>query len=114
MRYAFSCVRLVSIGLVIGAMCVISNEHAHAAIPGYEIKSVTYTVSAGNLSGTSVFCTTGKKVLGGGFDIQGAGMAQSYATRSQPAGTQNGWDVNVRNNGTGPVQVKLFAICATP
>jgi hypothetical protein len=83
------------------------------AIPGYEIRSVTITVAAGNHTGSTAFCTPGKKVLGGGFDIQGAGPLQpNYATRSQPAGTQNGWDVNVRNNGTGPVHVTIWAVCA--
>jgi hypothetical protein len=54
-------------------------------------------------------------VLGGGFDIQGSGPnAPNYATRSQPAQTQNGWDVNVRNNGTTAVQVKIIAVCASP
>jgi hypothetical protein len=98
---------IIALGFSIGAI-----GQAHA-IPGYEVKSVTIPVAAGNLTGSTVFCSPGKKVPGGGFDIQGAGPLQPYyATRSQPAGTQNGWDVNVRNNGTGPVQVKIWAICA--
>ncbi|MHB8268335.1 hypothetical protein [Bradyrhizobium sp.] len=83
------------------------------AIPGYEFRTVTITVAAGNHIGSTVFCTQGKKVLGGGFDIQGAGPLQpNYATRSHPASGQDGWNVNVRNNGPSPVHVQISAICA--
>ena len=72
-------------------------------------------VPAGAVAQVSVSCPTGKKVLGGGFDIETPDDVKIFA--SEPSDghgnlIDNGWNVGVHNAGTVTRQVTVSAICA--
>lgn len=48
--------RLIGTSLAIIAVAAVSIVQAQAAETGYEIKSTTFNVAAGNHTGSSVFC----------------------------------------------------------
>jgi hypothetical protein len=95
----------------------ISGHAPSLGIPGYEVlSSAVITVPGGSLVGSTQFCSQGKRITGGGFDIQSpsGGKPDAFATRSAPAQNQNGWNTNVHNKGPAPVTVQIYAVCASP
>jgi hypothetical protein len=62
-----------------------------------------------------VKCSAGKKVLGGGFDIETPTFVKVFSSEaSDGAGNfiSNGWNVMATNTDTNPRQVTVSAICA--
>lgn len=85
-------------------------------ITGHEIMQNRVTVPAGAVAKIKVVCPSGKKVLGGGFDIETPDDVRVYAsdpTDGQGNIVNNGWRVMVRNEGVAARQTTAIAICAT-
>jgi hypothetical protein len=86
------------------------------AVSGYEEKTHQVFVSAGAVANVSVSCSTGKKVLGGGFDIETPDDVKVFSSEpSDGSGNviDNGWNVFVHNTGSVTRQVTVTAICAS-
>ena len=83
---------------------------------GYEIVVHQEFVPASSTKDVHVECTSGKKVLGGGFDIETPNFVKVFSSEpSDGAGNliDHGWNVFVEN--TDPVnarQTTVSAICA--
>jgi hypothetical protein len=92
---------------------VIASSNASAEVAGWE--RIQYSWDApggGNYSSGAAYCTSGKKVLGGGWgqtdNAYGLVVAESH-----PTGSGSGWNIRVKG-GTETVQMATYAICATP
>lgn len=102
---------LASAGL---ATVVLSAPTASADVTGWEKVTVTDTVPA-NGGGTwnqAAYCTSGKKVMGGGWAADGPFPAGFQVVKDQPTGFSTGWNVNFVTGDT-TVGVQIYAICAT-
>ena len=85
-------------------------------VTGHEIVQNRAVVPAGAVAKVKVVCPSGKKVLGGGFNIETPDDVRVYAsdpTDGQGNIVNNGWRVMVRNEGTAARQTTAIAICAT-
>jgi hypothetical protein len=86
-------------------------------VSGYEEKTHQVFVSVGAFANVSVSCSAGKKVLGGGFDIETPDDVKVFASEPSDGNgnlIDNGWNVGVHNAGSvGPRQVTVTAICAS-
>src|SRR5690348_10421071 len=85
------------------------------AITGHEIVQNRVAVPAGAVAKVRAVCPSGKKVLGGGFDMEIPQDLKVYA--SDPGDRQgnivnDGWRVMVRNEGTTARQATAIAVCA--
>lgn len=71
-------------------------------------------VSPGATTNVTVMCPAGKKVLGGGFDIETPDDLKVFASEPALNGTLiNGWNVFVHNVSTvNTRQTTVSAICA--
>lgn len=86
-----------------------------SGLSGYEQKSNKVVLAAGATVQVSVKCSAGKKVLGGGFDIETPTFVKVFSSEaSDGAGNfiNNGWNVMATNTDTNPRQVTVSAICA--
>lgn len=84
-------------------------------ISGYEQKSQQVFVTAGAVATVSARCSAGKKVLGGGFNIETPTDVKVFATEpSDGAGNYvtDRWSAIVQNTGSVTRQVTVNAICA--
>lgn len=96
------------------AVCV-AGMAAGCGITGHEIVQNRVVVAAGSTANVTVSCPAGKKVLGGGFNIETPDDVKVFA--SDPSDGQGnlistGWHVMVRNAGTAGRQTTAIAICA--
>jgi len=91
-----------------------------SAAPGYEIALKQFSMQSNTTKADSVFCATGKEVLGGGFeghsgDIQEARLYADYP-RIDASVTPHryGWEVKIRYSTTSgqPLTGAVFATCA--
>ena len=104
--------RSIALALAIALSIVISG----CVATGHEIVQNRVVVPAGAVAKVRAVCPSGKKVFGGGFDIEVPEDVRVYA--SDPGDSQgnivnNGWRVMVRNEGTTPRQATAIAVCAT-
>src|SRR5262249_24273493 len=86
-----------------------------AGISGYEEKTQQVFVPVGAFMTISVSCPAGKKVLGGGFDIETPDDVKVFSSEPSSYGNviDSGWRVIAQNDGrVGPRQVTAIAICA--
>ena len=60
----------------------------------------------------SVPCSTGKKVIGGGFDLTQDDFLELRIIKSVPSLDGTGWEVTVRSLGDFPVVFGAYAVCA--
>ncbi len=72
-------------------------------------------IAAGAGANVSVSCSAGKKVLGGGYDIETPDDVKVFS--SEPTDghgniVNNKWNVMVHNEGSVTRQVTVTAICA--
>jgi hypothetical protein len=84
-------------------------------ISGYEEKTHQVFVSAGAFTNVSVTCSAGKKVFGGGFDIETPDDVKVFSSEPTDGSgniIDNGWNVFVHNAGTVTRQVTVSAVCA--
>ncbi len=84
-------------------------------ISGYEIVAHQEFLTPGTFANVHVECPSGKKVLGGGFDIETPADVKVFA--SEPSDGQgnfidHGWTVTVQNLGTSVRQTTVSAVCA--
>jgi hypothetical protein len=85
-------------------------------ISGYEEKTHQVFVSAGAFTNVSVSCSAGKKVFGGGFDIETPDDVKVFSSEPTDGSgniIDNGWNAFVHNAGTVTRQVTVIAVCAT-
>jgi hypothetical protein len=85
-------------------------------LAGYEEKTHQVFVSAGAFVDVFVSCSAGKKVFGGGFDIETPEDVSVFSSEpSDGSGNivDNRWNVSVQNTGSVTRQVTVTAICAS-
>ena len=85
------------------------------AISGYQTVTNRVVVPSGSSQSVHVDCPAGKKVLGGGFNIETPDDIKVFT--SEPSDGQgnlvdHSWDVFVHNAGTQARQVTAIAVCA--
>lgn len=87
-----------------------------SGVSGYQIVAHQEFLSAGSLLNVHVECPTGKKVLGGGFDIESPTDVKVFS--SEPGDghgnfIDHGWNAFVQNAGSSTRQTTVSAICAS-
>ena len=99
------------------AVCVLgmAGMLAGCGISGYQTVTNRVVVPGGATQSVHVNCPAGKKVLGGGFDIETPDAVKVFS--SEPTDghgnvIDNGWDVMVHNIDTQGRQTTAIAICA--
>ena len=102
---------------LVAAICVIgmAGMLAGCGISGYQTVMNKVVVPGGATQSVHVNCPAGKKVLGGGFNIETPDDVKVFS--SDPSDghgnlVDNGWDVMVHNTGTAGRQTTAIAICA--
>jgi hypothetical protein len=98
----------------------IGAEPVAAANPkasSYEIVSSSFNVASGFSGGLEALCPTGKKVLGGGFFINGNPGAPPdvavYESSPRVTSGSSGWRLFAINRTAESLSYEVFAICAT-
>lgn len=74
-------------------------------------EKVVPNVLAGESITASVSCEDGERALGGGGRVDGTNPGDGVVQASVPA-ADGGWAVTMVNKGAGPVDVRVFAMCA--
>ena len=99
------------------AVCVLgmTGMLAGCGVSGYQTVMNRVVVPGGATQSVHVNCPAGKKVLGGGYDIETPDEVKVYS--SEPSDghgnlIDNGWDVMVHNIDTQGRQTTAIAICA--
>jgi hypothetical protein len=89
-------------------------------ISGYQAITQTFTRFAGvaaNGINTDLFCPSGKKILGGGYDVFNAPQFTVYASRpllTGPQSANDGWRLTFSHPALqSDVNYDLWAVCAT-
>jgi hypothetical protein len=87
-----------------------------SGVSGYQIVVHQEFLAPGTFADVHVECPTGKKVLGGGFDIETPDDVKVFS--SEPSDGQgnlidHGWNVFVHNTGPFSRQTTVSAICAS-
>jgi hypothetical protein len=82
---------------------------------GHEVVQNRVVVPPGGTTDVTVSCSAGKKVLGGGFNIETPDDVKIFA--SDPSDghgnlISTGWHVMVKNSGTVARQTTVIAVCA--
>ncbi len=103
--------RAGGVALCIGAAGLTSG----CKIAGHEIVQNRVVVAGGATADVTVSCPAGKKVLGGGFNIETPDFVKVFA--SDPSDghgnlISTGWHVMVKNTDTAGRQTTAIAICA--
>lgn len=86
-----------------------------SGIPGYEIIQKTFSVppTSGSAPQFTATCSSGKLVLGGGYNFNGAAyVQQSFPGTGQPGPQNSAWTVQINNISGGTQPLQVFAICA--
>ena len=102
--------RVTTPSLVVGG-----NKPAPAST--YEVKTATLDVDTDREGIVEVLCTTGKKALGGGFQIVGGVPINGpdvYVYESSPRVTSgtDGWRLDAMNRTGGTRRFDVYVICA--
>jgi hypothetical protein len=87
-----------------------------SGVSGYEIVTHQEFLAPGAFANVHVECPTGKKVLGGGFDIETPDDVKVFSSEpSDGLGNiiDHGWNVFVHNTATVSRQTTVSAICAS-
>ena len=80
---------------------------------GWEfVRAPGVDIAAGQLDGAIAECPTGKRPIGGGFAVNGAGPWTVYTTEARVDADENGWVAGIRNDGTSAVRLFASAVCA--
>jgi hypothetical protein len=96
---------------------------ATAGKPGqssYEIRKDSSNVAGGFEGIVEVYCSTGKRALGGGYQIMGGALAAGpdvavyeSAPRVTLQGATDGWRLDAVNRNTDPRWFVVYVVCAT-
>ena len=86
-------------------------------VSGYETKTATLNVVAGNIGAFEVLCPTGKRALGGGFKIGGAILAAGgdvivYESSPRVTSGTDGWRLEAVNRSADDRVFEAWVICA--
>jgi hypothetical protein len=83
-------------------------------VAGYEQKAHQEFLDPGFIGEVSVYCSPGKKVLGGGYDKE-LDLVTVFSSEPSVGGNfvDNAWTVMVENTDSQIRQVTVSAICAT-
>lgn len=77
------------------------------------VVSAVAFVPVSSIGNATVSCTSGSRVVGGGFSIQDSSVTFADVIQSRPAGDGSGWIMRMRNTGGAiPLEVTVWAICA--
>jgi hypothetical protein len=103
--------RLLIVACVVGMVGTLAG----CGVSGYQTVMNRVVVAGGATQSVHASCPAGKKVLGGGFDIETPDEVKVYS--SEPSDghgnlIDNGWDVMVHNIDTQGRQTTAIAICA--
>jgi hypothetical protein len=81
---------------------------------GLEYKVVNHSLTGGNIVSFDCFCSTGKKVIGGGAGHRDFNAAQGDITVNftGPIADGSGWHALLKNSSGQNRQVQVWAICA--
>jgi len=109
---SFTVTRLAAVAGILAVAGVLSGC---GGISGYETVMNRVVVPGGATQSVHVECPAGKKVLGGGFNIETPDDIKIFS--SDPSDghgnlIDHGWDVMVHNAGTQGRQTTSVAICA--
>ena len=86
---------------------------------GYElVKGVGIDVATGNTGVTEVYCSAGKRALGGGFQIGGSVPGSGpdvavYESSPRVTGGTEGWRLVAQNRTADERHFDIWVICAT-
>jgi hypothetical protein len=80
-----------------------------AAVPGYQVVKLP-NANVPNFQRRTVYCPSGKVVLGGGAEAQGN---DAILVGSFPTEDGRGWIGLGRQNGYSSVGISVYAICAS-
>lgn len=91
-----------------------SAPSVSADVTGWEKVTVTGTVpaSGGGYWNLAAYCSSGKKVMGGGYEMPSLEDDGLRVSKSHPTGFSTGWNVNFHQI-SGGYDVVVYAICAT-
>jgi hypothetical protein len=82
-------------------------------VTGWETVSATSPSNTTSPKTTSVSCTGGKKVLGGGYMVSASGNETQVTVTAGYPSANNTWTVTtVKTNGNPSWSVTAYAICA--
>ena len=89
-----------------------------AAPPTHEIKSAQISVVGGNTGVVEVLCTSGKKALGGGFQIEGGVLIAGpdvavYESSPRVTSGKDGWRLEAANRGTTTRTFNVWVVCGS-
>jgi len=109
---SFSGIRLV---VVAGTLAVATMLGGCAGISGYQTVMNRMVVPGGKFQNVHVDCPAGKRVLGGGFNVETPNDIKIFT--SEPSDghgnlVDHSWNVFVHNSGTQDRQTTVIAVCA--
>jgi hypothetical protein len=107
-------IHIVSAGTVCPSNHTLLTWAIHG-ITGHQIVSHQVFLTGGQTTNVHVDCPAGKKVLGGGFDIETPDFVKVFSSEpTDGAGNliDNGWNVMARNDDSRARQVTVSAVCA--
>lgn len=109
---SFTGTRLAAVASILAIASMFSGC---SSISGYQTVMNRVVVPGGATQSVHVECPAGKKVLGGGFNIETPDEIKIFS--SDPSDghgnlIDHGWDVMVHNSGTQSRQTTAVAICA--
>jgi hypothetical protein len=94
------------------------NQSSGAAPPTHEIKSAQISVVGGNTGVVEVLCPSGKKALGGGFQIEGGVLIAGpdvavYESSPRVTSGKDGWRLEAANRGTTTRMFDVWVVCGS-
>lgn len=103
---------------VVITLVVAGSAPASADVPGLETKVASGTANANSIKSLGVSCSTGKKALGGGFEVDTSGDVQVLSSTPNGAtgdGSDNGsgWLAQLKNNSGTAKTVWVWVVCAS-
>ena len=107
-------IHIVAPGTVCGTNHTLLTWSANG-ITGYQIVTHQVFLTGGQTTNVHVDCPEGKKVLGGGYDIETPDFVKVFSSEpSDGAGniSDHSWNVFARNDDTHSRQVTVTAVCA--
>jgi hypothetical protein len=85
-------------------------------LAGHELKMIQSTLGASSTSDVTVACSSGHKVIGGGFVVETPDALKVIMAQPSDSGamfSDHIWNVRAQNTDTHPRQVWAIAVCAS-
>ena len=101
------------------AVTVLKPSQSSGAPPStYEMKSAQISVVGGNTGVVEVLCSSGKKALGGGFQIEGGVLITGpdvavYESSPRVTSGKDGWRLEATNRGTTTRMFNVWVVCGS-